>query len=517
MSNNQVWDGEVDVVVVGSGAGAMAGAYSAAKRGLKTVVVEKTKLLGGASAYAGASCWLPASQVQERFSVQDSSEEAKTYLTSVLGDHEIERREAFINTAPNFVAEFEQDPAIEFKFIPFPDYFAAPGRKDVGRSVMPEDLPREQIGELADIVRPRVEEDRYGKGHEDGPLTAGQALIGRLLLAYTNTGNGTIQLETALTELIVENDKVVGIVVEGPDGTRRLRAQVAVILGAGGFEANNDMRQSFGAPGSAAWTMAPDGANVGTGIRAAEAVGGVVELMDEAWWAPGTVQPSGQTAFALGFRGGIWVDANGERFANESLPYDQMGRVLAQAAEERIPSWFIFDSRFGGDLPGIQRPMNTTPEEHLAAGTWVKADSLADLAGLTGLPADALAASVERFNGFAATGVDADFHRGEDAYDLFFADPSHGPNPALVALEQGPYYAARMVLADLGTKGGLRVDKDARVLTKDGEAIEGLYAVGNTSASFSGRFYPGPGTPLGSAMVFAYRAVKSMQPAIVAG
>lgn len=516
MSSNQFWDGEFDVIVVGSGAGAMAGAYSAAKRGLKTVVVEKTKLLGGASAYAGASCWLPASQVQERFSVEDSSEEAKTYLTSLLGDHEVERREAFVNTAPDFVAEFEQDPAIEFKFIPFPDYFAGPGRKDYGRSVMPEDLPREQIGDLAELVRPRVEEDRYGKGHEDGPLTAGQALIGRLLLGYTNTGNGTVRLETALTELIVEDEKVVGIIVQGPEGSQRLRAEVGIILGAGGFEANNEMRQSFGAPGAAEWTMAPDGANIGTGIRAAQAVGGVVELMDEAWWAPGTVQPSGQTAFALGFHGGMWVDAKGERFANESLPYDQMGRVLAQAAEDRIPSWFIFDSRFGGDLPGIQRPMNTTPEEHLAAGTWVKADTLAELAELTGLPTGALEASVERFNGFAATGVDEDFRRGEDPYDLFFSDPSHGPNPALVAIEQGPYYAARMVLADLGTKGGLRVDKDARVLTKDGAPIEGLYAVGNTSASFSGRFYPGPGTPLGSAMVFAYRAVKSMQPAVVA-
>lgn len=515
MSENQVWDGEFDVIVVGSGAGAMAGAYSAAKRGLKTVVVEKTKLLGGASAYAGASCWLPASQVQERFSVEDSSTEALTYLTSLLGDHEVERREAFVKTAPEFVAEFEEDPAIEFKFIAFPDYFAGPGRKDVGRSVMPEDLPREQIGDLADIVRPRVEEDRHGNGHEDGPLTAGQALIGRLLLAYTNTGNGAVRLETALTELITENGKVVGIVVQGPEGIQRLRAEVGVILGAGGFEANNEMRQEFGAPGAAEWTMAPDGANIGTGIRAAEAVGGVVDLMDEAWWAPGSVQPSGQTAFALGFRGGIWVDTNGQRFANESLPYDQMGRVLASAAEQRIPSWFIFDSKFGGDMPGIQRPMNTSPEEHLAAGTWVKADTLAELAELTALPSDALVASVERFNGFAASGVDADFHRGEDAYDLFFADPSHSPNPALVAIEQGPYYAARMVLADLGTKGGLRVDKDSRVLTKEGNAIEGLYAVGNTSASFSGRFYPGPGTPLGSAMVFAYRAVKSMVPAKV--
>ncbi len=509
MSKRQEWDGEYDVIVVGSGAGAMAGAYRAAFHGMKTLVLEKTGLLGGASAYAGASCWLPATQVQERASVEDSAEEARTYLASVMGDEEIERREAFIDTAPELVAAFEKDPAIEFSWMAFPDYFPGPGRKDVGRSMVPVDLPREEIGELAALVRPIVESDRHGNAHPEGPLTSGQALIGRLLLAYTNTGNGTVRVDTGFTDLVVQDGKVVGVIAESSDGVQRLRATRGVILGAGGFEANQQMRRENGTPGSSEWTMAPAQANVGTAIRAAQGIGGVVELMDQAWWCPGALQPSGQTAFALGFRGGLMTDTTGRRFANESMPYDQMGRVMAEA-NERIPSWFIFDSRFGGELPGIMRPSNTTPEEHLAAGTWLKADSLEGLAEATGLPAQELARTVKRFNGFAQTGVDEDFHRGEDPYDLFFADSTLGPNPALVAVEKPPYYAAQMVLADLGTKGGLRTDTEARVLTETGEAIPGLYAVGNTSASFSGRFYPGPGTPLGSAMVFAYRAVQSM-------
>lgn len=516
-ANGQKWDGEYDVVVVGSGAGALAGAFTAAARGEKTLLVEKTNFLGGSSSYAGASCWLPGTQVQERAGVDDSREAAETYLVSLLGEEQEERRNAFLDTAPELVKALEHDPALKFRWAAFPDYFPGPGRMDLGRSIMPVDLPREEIGELAALVRPPIDRDNRGESHPEGPLTAGQALIGRLLLAFTNTGNGTVRTETAMTDLVLDDGKVAGIIVNSARGPERLRAASGVLLGAGGFESNAQMRSENGTPGAAGWSMSPRSANVGTAIRAAQAAGAAVDLMDEAWWCPGTEQPSGFAAFTLGFRGGLMVDGSGKRYANESLPYDQMGRVMAAAPAGRIPSWFIFDSRFGGQLPAIMRPDNTSPAEHLAAGTWLQAQTLDELAELAGLPAEALSGTVERFNAFAERGVDEDFHRGEDPYDLFFTDPSHGPNPALVPLAQPPYFAARMVLSDLGTKGGLRTDPDARVLTAAGEAIPGLYAVGNTSASFSGRFYPGPGIPLGSAMVFAYRAVQAMAGGPAAG
>jgi 3-oxosteroid 1-dehydrogenase len=258
-------------------------------------------------------------------------------------------------------------------------------------------------------------------------------------------------------------------------------------------------------PGAVAWTMAPAGTNTGEPIAAAGAVGAATGLLDEGWFCPGLEQPDGGGSFTLGFRGGLMVDAAGRRYANECLPYDRFGREMAAAAQgapARIPSWFVFDSREGGRLPAIAMPEGV-PEEHLAAGTWVRADTLEELAGLAGLPADALVATVERFNGFAETGVDEDFGRGEDEYDTFFGGE-------LSPVTMPPYTAARFVLSDLGTKGGLVTDDAGRVLRADGSPIPGLYAAGNSAASVFGAVYPGPGAPLGSAMVFASLAVRDL-------
>ncbi|GAA3130103.1 FAD-dependent oxidoreductase [Streptosporangium carneum] len=509
MTSAGLWDDEYDVVVVGSGAGAMTGAFAAASDGLRTLVLEKTPLLGGTSAYSGSAAWLPGSQVQERAGIGDSTESARTYLRALLGEDTARRREAFLTTAPEVVEFLERDPAIEFEWRAFPDYFDAPGRMDAGRSFVPLDLPADRLGDLLPLVRPSVDRDRAGQPHPEGPLTAGRALIGRLLLALTGTGNGFVRTGARMTGLVIEDGRVTGVEAETSQGPVRIRAARGVLMAAGGFEGNGPMRERNGVPGAAAWTMAPRGTNTGEPIEAAVAIGAATDLMDQAWWCPGVEQPDGAAAFTLGFRGGIMVDASGRRFANESLPYDRMGREMAAAAD-RVPAHLVFDSRFGGGLPAISLP-GRPAEEHLASGTWVRAETVEELAELLGVPKETLTATVERFNGFAALGVDEDFHRGEDPYDLFFADRSHGgPNPCLVPLDRAPYYAARVVLSDLGTKGGLRTDEDGRVLDGQDAPIPGLYAAGNTSASFAGRHYPGPGVPIGSAMVFSYRAVRDM-------
>ncbi|MFE2334039.1 FAD-dependent oxidoreductase [Streptomyces coelicoflavus] len=507
-TGDAIHDAIHDVIVVGSGAGAMTGALVAAADGLDTVVLERTALLGGTSAYSGAACWLPGTQVQERAGLGDSTDVARTYLRALVGDTGPDRREAFLRHAPELVARLESDPAVEFEWRAFPDYVAAPGRMDAGRSFVPRDLPAEELGDLLPLIRPAVDRDRAGQGHPDGPLTAGRALIGRLLLAATRTGNATVRTGHRVTGLVTEHGRVTGVEAETPQGTVTVRARRGVLLAAGGFEGDDALRTEHGVPGAAAWTMAPPGATTGDLLRAAVRLGAATDLLDEAWWCPGAERPDGTAAFTLGLRGGIVVDAAGRRFANESLPYDRMGRALATA---QAPAHLIFDSREGGGLPAITVPP-ADPEEHLASGVWVKADSLPELAERIGVPADALTDSVARFNGHAATGTDPDHHRGEDPYDRFFADPRNapGPDPCLVPLDRPPYYAARLVLADLGTKGGLRTDVHARVLDDAGDPIPGLYAAGNTSASFTGRVYPGPGVPIGTGMVFASLAVRDM-------
>jgi 3-oxosteroid 1-dehydrogenase len=502
---------QFDVVVVGSGGGAMTAAHLAQKRGLSTVVVEKTDKLGGTSAYSGGACWLPGSAVQQRAGIADSTDSARTYLDAILDHPDRVKVEAFLAEAPRLVQELEDDPALEFEWLPFPEYFDAPGRVSWGRSIQPKNIRRDELPEqVTGLVRPPVERDRAGEGGRN-TLSGGQSLIARLLSAFVRDG-GVVLTSHRVDTLLVEGDCVVGVRATTDDGEVDVRATRGVIVAAGGFERNPAWRAEYGVPGDAAWTMAPRDTNTGEPIAAAVAVGAATDLLDQGWFCPGLEQPDGSGSFTLGFRGGVIVDEQGRRYANECLPYDRFGRAMA-AAPGRIPSWFVFDSREGGRLPAIAMPEGV-PEEHLAAGTWVRADTLEQLAGRLGLTD--LIATVERFNAFCATGVDDDFGRGGDEYDTFFAG-GDGPNKALVPVDRAPFFAARFVLSDLGTKGGLVTDARGRVLRGDGSVITGLYATGNSSASVVGAVYPGPGAPLGTAMVFGSLAVQDLAAIVPAG
>jgi 3-oxosteroid 1-dehydrogenase len=505
---------EYDVVVVGSGGGALTGAALAAKAGLSVCVVEKTDKLGGTSAYSGGACWLPGSEVQQRAGIADSTEGARDYLAAILGpglpSAQQAKVEAFLQTAPALVARLEDDPDMEFEWLPFSEYYDAPGRVPFGRSIQPTNLKRADLPpEVAELVRPPVERDRAGERGRN-TLSGGQSLIARLAAVVVREG-GTFRTNLPVTGLVTDPDdpggRVVGVAAMSPEGPVRLGARLGVLLASGGFEGNDEMRREHGVPGDPAWTMAPRGTNTGEPITAAIAIGAATDFTAQGWFCPGLEQPDGGGSFTLGFRSGLMVDRTGRRYANECLPYDRFGREMAEAPD-RIPSWFVFDSREDGRLPAIAMPEGD-PAAHLEAGTWVTAATLPELAEAAGLPAGALVETVERFNGYAATGVDDEFHRGEDEYDLFFA-AGHGPNKALSSLDAPPYFAARFVLSDLGTKGGLVTDAAGRVLREDGTPISGLYAAGNTAASVFGPVYPGPGAPLGSAMVFAALAVDDL-------
>jgi len=523
-----MWDGEYDAIVVGGGAGALTGAFAAASQGLSTLLVESTDKFGGTTCYSGGAVWLPGSIAAERAGLDDSGAVALDYFRRVVGDRTpAALQEAFVRTAPDVVACLERSPHIRFSWFAFPDYFGdigCPPAHPRGRDLLVDPLPMADLGPFRGKLRLSMAADIAGREEPD-PLGGGRALVGRLLLAVADTGKAELRLETEMDALIVEEGRVIGIEAVSQGRRLRLRARRGVLLAAGGFERNQAMRDAFGVAGSADWSAGAPG-GTGKAIRAGMAIGADTDLLSECWFMPGLVQPGGRTGFIAAVNGGIIVNGAGERFGNETGPYDRFGRKMraGEASGVRhVPAWWIWDARFGPTIPSVYNSMPVLDfEAYEAAGLWKRSATLDGLAEAIGVPAGALAATVTRFNRFAETGVDEDFHRGETPYDIYIATELPAmfgleattrvgsPNPCLIPIETGPFYAAQVGLGDLGTKGGLRTDADARVLRRDGSVIAGLYAAGDTMAAPSGEAYPAPGTPIGTSMVFSYRAAMDM-------
>jgi len=548
---------EYDAVVVGSGAAGMVAALTAAHQGLSAVVIEKAPHFGGSTARSGGGVWIPNNEVLERDGVTDTPEAARTYLHGIIGDAvESERIDTYLQRAPEMLSFVLRNTALKMCWVPnYSDYYPeAPGGRPGGRSIEPKPFNAKKLGPDMPGLEPPygkvplnvvvMQQDYVRlnllKRHPKGVLRSlrvgartmwskltgkslvgmGRAMIAPLRIALRDLAV-PVKLNTALTDLYTEDGTVRGVYVRdaGAPETAEpqlIRARRGVILASGGFERNEQMRVKYQrAPITADWTVGAE-ANTGDGIVAAEKLGAALDLMEDAWWGPSIPLLNGPW-FALSERnapGAIIVNATGQRYMNEALPYVEAthrmyGGIHGQGPGpgENLPSWLIFDQQcrnryiFAG-LQGGQR----IPRKWLEAGVVVTADAIHDLAEKVGVDADALVGTVDRFNGFARTGVDEDFHRGESAYDRYYSDPTNKPNPSLGELTHPPYYAVKMVPGDLGTKGGVRTDVHARALRDDGSVIEGLYAAGNVSAPVMGHTYPGPGGTIGPAMAFGYLA-----------
>ena len=562
MMSSQSHDAEFDVLVIGTGASGMATAVTAASQGLKVLVVEKGALYGGTTARSGGWLWVPGTHLATEQGIHEMPGAAKAYLKDQGGTHYDEARvDAFLANGPKAIEFFTSKTCLQFDMPPvFPDYHAeAPGGTAGGRSMVTRPFDARQLGDKVKTLAPPVPELtvfgmmlgsgkelwhflrafksvesflyvakrfglhffdvlRHGRGMT---LTNGNALAGRLAKAGMDLGI-PVWLNSPAKKLIMEGDSVVGAVIEHEGRSVEVRVRRGVVLAAGGFPHDIERRKQLfpHAPtGREHFTPSPT-LNTGDGVRLGESAKGWLDptIPNAAAWCPTSLVPrsDGSTGVMPHFidrakPGVIAVAADGHRFSNEAFSYHDFVQDLVKACKQRnlseVMCWLICDHHhlreYGlGAVAKFPLPIG----RHLRSGYLKRADTLAQLAQTIGVPEQALAQEVATFNRDVPSGVDSQFAKGSTAYNRYQGDSLVQPNPCMAPITQGPFYAIRVVVGEIGTFAGLLTDAACRVLTQDRQVVPGLYAVGNDAASVMGGNYPGAGITLGPAITFGYVA-----------
>lgn len=534
------WDEIFDVVVVGSGGGALTSALLAARGSASTVVVEKDEFIGGTTAVSGGDMWIPNNRfVKDR----DSREDALKYITRLSDGRASDPKlaEVYVDTAPEMFEYLLETTGYDSEpHITLDDYYSVigdriPGVRHFPRTCAVKPYPAgAELGlELARKINkgpwvPPVEvsfpEQRRG---EVGPeelakrerevwRAKGGGLIAPLLKGLVDLGV-EVRTSTPAVKLVTDAaGAVVGVVVNGPDGARRLGARRGVVLACGGFEWNPELVRTF--IGYEVKPMTP-WSNTGDGHLMAMEVGAKLGAMWSFFsygvvyelWAKGRDgNPLPQMIMGLG-PGSIIVNQHGKRFMHGGYTYNDFSAPFGffdqrnPGFTNKAPAWNIFgaailEQGISGAKPGIS--MTLTGPDGQEAPDWVQlAGSIRDLAVKIGVDPDALEATVERYNQYAEKGEDPDWgDPGQTSVltgpDTLNRKPITGP----------PFGAIQQWPGTLGTNGGLRIDKEARVLGNRVPIIDGLYAAGNTSASVLGSIYPGGGSCIGPSVTMGYRA-----------
>ena len=495
------WDRSVDLLIAGSGGGGMAAALAALDSGIEPLVIEKQALVGGSTGLSGGMVWLPNNPLMRADGIPDSHEDGLAYFDDVVGDigqpSSPARREMFL-TAGYEMINFLMRKGVRLVRCPgWSDYYPNhKGGNEAGRAI--EGIPYDAaaLGNWSEKVQPsmaksyggfvlKTNELRAVQYFNRSPrafavatrvfartraarlrrrelLTNGASLIGQMLKALIDLcGEPPIWTDAAMQDLIVDDGRVIGARVTHNGASLNVEARKGVLLAAGGFSRNADMRRRYGGdqPNDGRWSIANAG-DTGEVLETAMRLGAKTDLLDEAWWLPSIfIADGGDAARALGSGrqrpGAIYVDGTGRRFCNESNSYVEVGKAMY--ANKAVPCWMVFDEGYihryvSGANPFKRRSL---PEELIGRGAVLRGNTIGDLARQMEVPSGALEQTVKRFNGFAAKGLDPDFGRGQSAYNDCLGDPGYRTNPALGPLDKAPYYATRVVPADVGTCGGL--------------------------------------------------------------
>jgi 3-oxosteroid 1-dehydrogenase len=548
------WDRTVDLLIAGSGGGGMVAALAALDSGIEPLVIEKQSLVGGSTGLSGGMVWLPNNPLMRAEGIPDSHEDGLAYFDDVVGDigqpSSPARREMFL-TAGYEMINFLMRKGVRLVRCPgWSDYYPNhKGGNEAGRAI--EGIPYDAaaLGDWSGKVQPSMAKSyggfvlktnelravqyfnrsprafavatrvfartRAAKLRRKELLTNGASLIGQLLKALIDLrGEPPIWTDAAMQELIVDDGRVIGARVFRNGASLNIEARKGVLLAAGGFSRNADMRRRYSAdqPNEARWSIANAG-DTGEVLETAMRLGAKTDLLDEAWWLPSIfIADGGDAARALGSGrqrpGAIYVDGTGRRFCNESNSYVEVGKAMY--ANKAVPCWMVFDEGYirryvSGANPFKKRSL---PEELIERGAVLRGKTIADLARQMEVPAGTLEETVKRFNGFAAKGLDPEFGRGQSAYNDCLGDPGYRPNAAIGPLDRAPYYATKVLPADVGTCGGVIANEYAQVLDENDRVIEGLYATGNITATVMGRNYLGAGGSIAYTMVFGYVAAR---------
>lgn len=557
------WDREVDVLVVGTGNGALTAALCNWEMGSRDVlIIEKTDKVGGTSATSGGGIWIPDNHYAKACGADDSAEDAKKYLMGTLFGEDVpeEMIDIYIEQSPKMLKFLAERTDVVYESLEhYPDYYTNyEGARSGHRSLEPKPIDMSELGDdwknlrwthhmmrmfsrihftqveahtimtqapgwkslLTKMILGYVTDIGWRfRTSIDRRLCTGSAGIARLYLSVKKRAIPLL-FNTRMTSLVEEAGRVTGVIVEQGGQTLRIGTRKGVVLGAGGFEKNQALREQYlPAPTNTQWSAGNPG-NEGDALLAGLALGAKTRLMKDAWWTTTLCVPDEPTPrlaiMEKSFPGSCVVNRAGERFANESQNYMAFQKDLFATHSDdspNAPAWHIFDARFrrnfmvGPLMTAAMKPDWQIPKSWFETGFVAKAGSIRELAEQVGIDAQGLETTISKMNRYAETGIDEDFHRGESAYDRYYADPNIKPNPCLASIDEGPFYAMRIEAGDFGTLGGLDTDVHGRVKLEAGGVLEGLFAVGNCSAAILPT-YPGPGATLGPAMTMAYQSAK---------
>lgn len=459
------WSDEVDVVVIGFGIGGGCAAVSAAARGARVLVLERAAVAGGTTSLAGGHFYLGGgTAVQEATGFTDSAEEMYAYLVAMSREPEHDKIRAYCEGSVEHFNWLE-DLGIAFERSYYPEKAVIqPNTEGLMYT------GNEKVWPFKDMARPAP------RGHKV-PVpgdTQGAAMVIDLLLKRAAELGVQIRYETGATHLVVDDDAVVGVSWKHFSDTGAIRA-AAVVIAAGGFVMNPDMVARYTPELAEKPFVLGNTYDDGLGIRLGVSAGAATKHMDQSFITAPVYPP----AILLT---GIIVNKSGERFVAEDSYHSRTSGFVMDQPDHA--AFLIVDEDH------LERP--AFPLIKFIDGF----ETVEEMESAIGIPKGRLAATLERYNSYAAKGEDPDFHKQPE----FLAAQDKGPW-AVFDLSLGKAMYSGF------TVGGLATDVNGRVLREDGSGIPGLYAAGACASNIAqdGKGYSS-GTQLGEGSFFGRRA-----------